>query len=382
MRNVMIIGAGRLGKGYFGEVFDAAGWHVTFVDSDARVIEELRVQQEVRVTVLTTDEILDRRLKDYDALLLSDSEEVGLALRQTDVVMLPLYPEDFPSAAVSLAPALAAVAHEQPGHQLTFICVTNKNHIIDVIEKTFVEALPDEQTREWFRSRVVVRDSIVRRATDAEAAWSTSLVSTAVAPLLIQGPLNHDISEVEWLDLRDNIEVLKDVKIFTINSAHAATAYAGAARGHQTIPQAAGDPVVADLARRVKASIDEAILLEYDVTQDELRDLEYLPKAKHEIADSIRRVAYDPIRKLGPHDRFVGASRICRAHGIDDDPIAEAMAYAMLYSEPTDAASMRLQDLRASVGDHRTLAEVTSLAEDHPLIAATLVHLRDIGRPG
>lgn len=32
MKNIVIIGAGKEGKAYLGEVYDGAGWHVTFLD--------------------------------------------------------------------------------------------------------------------------------------------------------------------------------------------------------------------------------------------------------------------------------------------------------------------------------------------------------------
>ena len=42
MKQVMIVGAGRLGKGFFGETFDNAGWKIAFLDKDPRVVEELK----------------------------------------------------------------------------------------------------------------------------------------------------------------------------------------------------------------------------------------------------------------------------------------------------------------------------------------------------
>ena len=42
MKNIVIIGAGKEGKAYLGEVYDGAGWHVTFLDKDNRVVESLK----------------------------------------------------------------------------------------------------------------------------------------------------------------------------------------------------------------------------------------------------------------------------------------------------------------------------------------------------
>ncbi|MGC3955401.1 MAG: hypothetical protein QM804_14335 [Propionicimonas sp.] len=382
MSKVVIVGAGRLGKGYFGEVFEAAGWGVTYLDKDPRVIDALRDGGEIRVTVLTTDSEIERRLTGFSSALVNDHAAVAEVLSGADVVMLPLYPQDFAEAAADLAPALAEVARNRPDHRMSFICATNKNHIIGQIQRGFVDALPDEPTRAWFMENVVVRDSIVRRSTDAATSWSTDLVTTAVAPLLIQGPLHHDVSGVPWMEVRDNIEVLKDVKVLTINGPHATTAYAGAALGYATIPAASADPGIAELVARVKSAIDTAVLMEYPVTREELHDLEYLPKSKRELEDAISRVAFDPIRKLGRHDRLVGAALLCRKHGVDDDAVVEAIAYALAYSDPEDAASQRLAALRHRVGPRAALAEVAGLPVDDPLVVAAADRFEQLASAG
>ena len=45
MKRVLIIGAGRLGKGFVGETFDNAGWDITFLDKDQRVIDEIAPEE-------------------------------------------------------------------------------------------------------------------------------------------------------------------------------------------------------------------------------------------------------------------------------------------------------------------------------------------------
>ncbi|MFP1528689.1 hypothetical protein ACLB1R_24805 [Escherichia coli] len=56
------------------------------------------------------------------------------------------------------------------------------------------------------------------------------------------------------------------------------------------------DPEVAALANAVHSSVTiKAVMTEYpQITREALTDLEYLPKAKNELPDSIHRVAYDP----------------------------------------------------------------------------------------
>lgn len=42
MSKVLIIGAGREGKGFLGETFSADGWDVSFLDKDPKVISNLQ----------------------------------------------------------------------------------------------------------------------------------------------------------------------------------------------------------------------------------------------------------------------------------------------------------------------------------------------------
>lgn len=103
MKNVLIVGAGRLGKGFVGETFFNAGWHITFLDKDPRVIDELNKTKTYDVTVHTTEEVFTHTISNFDAYLIDDQQSVIDSFLKTDLVMLPLYPVDFEDAAKALA---------------------------------------------------------------------------------------------------------------------------------------------------------------------------------------------------------------------------------------------------------------------------------------
>ena len=100
-----------------------------------------------------------------------------------------------------------------PDRKLTMISITNKNYLIPEITEDFRKYLSDS-AKEWFDSHVVVRDSIIRRSTDAESNTAIDVDTVAVNSLLIQGPVNNDFSDVEWMEVTDKIEMLKDIKVF------------------------------------------------------------------------------------------------------------------------------------------------------------------------
>ncbi|EEV40452.1 hypothetical protein ECBG_02721 [Enterococcus casseliflavus EC20] len=382
MKNVLIVGAGRLGKGFVGETFFNAGWKLTFLDRDPRVIQELKKRNYYDVKVHTTDDVYTTRVEGYEAVLTDENYSVMDSFLSTDLLMMTLYPQDFQASAEYLAKCFNKQYKAKPNSKKTLICLTNKNHIINEITSHFRKCLLDDDVRAWFDKNVVIRDSIVRRSTDAEDSYSTDLVTTAVASLIIQGPVYSDFSDVEWLDVRDNVEMLKDIKVFTINGPHAATAYYGYLKGYKDISSAQSDPEVSKLVKKVHDATLHAVLFEYPVTRDEIRELEYLPKAKNEMPDAIYRVAFDPIRKVGASDRFMGVITLCEKYGIDYGGIAKAIACAFAYDDPNDANALELQAEISSQGLSSTIAKYIGRHEGDQVVGEILKEYKKMEAQG
>ena len=76
MKRVLIIGAGRLGKGFVGETFDNAGWNITFLDKDPRVIDELNRHNKYTVQVFRTDDIIMHEVTNFRAFATDDNYSV------------------------------------------------------------------------------------------------------------------------------------------------------------------------------------------------------------------------------------------------------------------------------------------------------------------
>lgn len=368
MKRVLIIGAGRLGKGFVGETFDNAGWDITFLDKDQRVIDELNRENKYTVQVFRTDDIILHEITNFNAFLTDDNYSVMNDFLESSVIMCPLYPEDFAESAQYLGKCFEHQYHIDPNKKMSLICLTNKNHIIKDIEGWYRDAIPSAEARQWFDTHVAIRDSIVRRSTDAKTHYATQIDSTAVASLIIQTPLYNDISGVEWLEPREHLEMLKDIKVFTINGPHATTAWYGHLKGYKTIPDASADPQVSDLANAVHDVTITAVMTEYpQITCEALKDLEYLPKAKNELPDSIHRVAYDPIRKLAYQDRLMGVVQLCLKHDLDYTPLTKAIACGLAYYAEEDQASVKLQQKMQRMGLLTTAAEIIGLPKNHPV---------------
>ena len=141
------------------------------------------------------------------------------AIVYADLLFLSIYPQDFPEAIAYVKEIFKMRAKTNPNQKLSMLCLTNKNGMIPMIQDAFVKDM-NEELLSWFMHQVVIRDTIIRRSTDADDHRSLNIRSTAVLSLLIQPPLTIDIADIEWLELCDDIAMLKAVSYTHLKKAN------------------------------------------------------------------------------------------------------------------------------------------------------------------
>jgi mannitol-1-phosphate 5-dehydrogenase len=103
--------------------------------------------------------------------------------------------------------------------------------------------------------------------------------------------------------------------------------------------------------------------------------------------DTIERVARDPIRKLGPEDRLVGAARLCLSQGIFPRHIAAIVGAALCYDHPDDPSAARLQATIRREGLDETLKrfsglDATTAGPEGELARAIIATYQRLRQPG
>ena len=90
--------------------------------------------------------------------------------------------------------------------------------------------------------------------------------------------------------------------------------------------------------------------------------------------DPLERQVRDPIRKLGRHDRLVGAACLALEYGIRPDNLALGIAAALQYANPQDPSAVKLQALIESGGLEAVFTQVCEIEPEGEL--ARLVKAR------
>ncbi len=191
------------------------------------------------------------------------------------------------------------------------------------------------------------------------------------------GPIPH----VVGMEAVSPFEAYTARKLYIHNAAHALLGYLGYQRGHAYGYEALDDPWVASRLDLGLSESSRALIAEFDFEPVALREhIDYLLVrfANRALADPVDRLARDPLRKLSPGDRLVGAARLAERHGIRVDGLAWGIAAALAYVDPYDAHAVALQDRIGDEGIEETLRSVCAIDADEALGDLVLRRYREL----
>jgi hypothetical protein len=153
-------------------------------------------------------------------------------------------------------------------------------------------------------------------------------------------------------------------KLFTYSAGHATCAYLGYLKGYRYIHSAVRDPEIRRTVLEAMAEGQRGLAVAYGPAFAGGRAELHGILARFDNAaldDPIARVARDPLRKLNPQDRLVGAARLASRAGVTPTSLATAVAAALLYSDPADAESVTVRRELDSIGVHRALERFSGI---------------------
>jgi len=166
-------------------------------------------------------------------------------------------------------------------------------------------------------------------------------------------------------------------KLFVHNAGHAMLGYLGYRRGHSYGYEAMADTQVLSLVEEALDEAGRALVAQYqfDSAGMGMHVGDLLHRfANRALADPISRLARDPLRKLAPGDRLVGAARLAERHGITPRGLAWGIAGALTYDDPQDIHAQELHACLLQEGLGGILHEVCGISAGEPL--AHLVRAR------
>lgn len=159
-------------------------------------------------------------------------------------------------------------------------------------------------------------------------------------------------------------------KLFTVNTGHAATAYAGWIAGADTIAHALQEPAIRAAVDAALADTSRLLVAKFGFDPD--AHAAYAARAIERfqnpaLPDTCERIGRQPLRKLSRHERFVQPAAELLERGDRADGLIAAYGTALRFDAPGDEQAAELQRLLTELEPAAFVAQVSGIDGAHPL---------------
>ena len=381
-RTAVIFGAGNVGRGFLGQLFSESGYEVVFVDIDRPLIAALNARRGYTIRLVEDDTAEAITISPVRALHAQETGAVTRSLAGADLAATAVGVRALPQVAPLVAAGIARRATIDVQAPLNVIVCENLKDAAATFRREVCEHLP--ATRQaYLQAHVGFVDAVIGRMvpppTPELRAQDPSLISAEPYKEL---PVDRagfigSVPKIVGLESCDNFAAYTARKLYIHNCGHAMLGYLGYLRGHALGYQALEDAAIRPLFAKALIESTSGIVAAHGLDPAWLET--YVADLIHRFAnralgDTIFRLACDPIRKLGPADRLVGAARLAERAGVRLEALSWGIAAGYCFDDENDPLAVALQQRIAAEGFDVVLSDVSGIQAHEPL--AVLVRER------
>ncbi|MCL4483001.1 MAG: mannitol-1-phosphate 5-dehydrogenase [Bacteroidetes bacterium] len=352
---IVIFGAGKIGRSFIGQLFGCSGYQVVFVDVDQSVIDGLNQKGSYRVVIKgeKEEEIIVPNVQAISAL---EKDKVIKTVSTAGILAVSVGKNVLEKIIPVIASGLVQRNTNNPGIPLDIILAENMRSAADFVREHLKENLPPGFSLDTLVGLVETSiGKMVPIIPQAELEKDPLAVFAESYNTLIvdRKGFKSAIPEIKGLAPKNNIKAWVDRKAFIHNLGHATAAYYGYSLHPEAVYmyEVLDDSEVLLFTRAVMLQSAEILRAAYpdEFTASDLEahidDLisRFRNKA---LRDTIFRVGQDLVRKLGPDDRFMGAIRLAMQYGMSYDLILEAMSFGLSFRAKDETGNSSPLDTR------------------------------------
>lgn len=312
---VVIIGAGRTGRGFVAPIFFNNGCKITFLDNNCDLIKMLNDKKKYTVDYFDQREhavVIDR----YSALFVEDPKAIS-AIAEADIVTTSVFAQNLSQ----LGPLLVNGIEERNNYKnkLTIITVENSVNAPDMLK--------DYNMNADISAGVIFCTSVNSSELDITSEYGLQL------------PVNAEkISsqfDIDGMPLVENFDTLIRRKIYTYNFMSALISYLGSYKKHEFLDEAATDAEVLIYLNVLKVPHNLALSKYFHIpieSQTNFWEAAYRKFSNSKIKDPIVRNAQQALRKLGKNERLLFPMKLVDQMGDTVWPYIVLIALALHYA--------------------------------------------------
>lgn len=314
MSKVVVVGAGKTGRGFIGRLLTEAGKEIIFVDKNKELVDRLNQEGSFQVAFFG-----NRRepltVGNYKAYTWDNAD-----FEDAELIFVSVCGQNL----------------EAVGQELSKVLKADKQYYIITCENA---SRPSQTLKNAIKGKkVAVSESTVFCTTIESDGYN---INSENYPYLQCNAelLEGYVPPVSTVKAISNFSNFLTRKLFTYNAASCVIAYLGAMLGYTDYGAAANDPAILALLDKNYAATNRAMCAAFGYDAEDQREFAALSKTKfcdRTIVDTVARNAREPHRKLGGSERIIGAAKLLRQQGEDASVLELTAAAALMYCDSND----------------------------------------------
>lgn len=353
----IILGAGRIGRGFIAELMTLNHVDVTFFDVNKEFVDLMNQTTKYTIHILG-DESLNVHMANVKAFTFDDMACFAREWEQADFVFTACGGKNLVAVGEKIGQAFRLRTQQEAVRISNIVTCENWINPVEDLKKAILSQL-DKSQQELFEVTTGVSESVIMcTGTGApDPAKVTNPVDTWLQNMRYL-PINRDlikgtIPQWQYIEFVGEFGDLLTQKIYTNNTSVATLSYLGYLKGIKHVADAANDPEIEPILDQVYAEINEILVDGLGINRESQLKFSKTAKAKYTdraIVDLVTRIARDPIRKLGPEDRFIGPLTIALKTTVVPRAIALGAAAALYFDDKEDENAASLTQYRKEHG--------------------------------
>lgn len=383
-------GGGNIGRGFIGPVMDEAGLHITFIDNNQDLVATFNREGGYPIQEVSLEGSKEQYIEGVEAVSSLDEQATIDSIVKADIITTAVGAAVLPLIAPTLAKGLVERLKRRPSDEMHVMVVACENveKNTETLRDHVVAALPDDESRAQVLAMVSFPNCAVDRIvpnTSSDIDHPLAVITEDYYQLAVdRGAIKSDIPDIPGIQLVDNLDAVLAQKLFTLNGAHAAAAYWGYLKGHETIADAMTDVHIQALVGGLMKEVGSVVVGHYPSISGEQQQA-FADKTLRRfmnpyLRDEPRRVGRDPKRKLGARDRLLRPAVLAIEDGQTPANINMAIIGGFRFDSPDDPQAVAVHHEIEQVGLDAAVVAITGLQRTHPLVQQTVAgyHLAEL----
>lgn len=347
-KELVLIGAGKLGRGYLADLFGAAGYHLIFLEYSKELVDAMNAQGYYTLFRSNAQGDYDKIIfRDYEAYCTQTEYETCVnRLSHANFACMATYADGFRDIGYLLGDAAKKRMAEGNAETLDLFIAANWISPDQTVRDYMLERAENDTQKQFMQQKIGLIQTLPYRggypptaemlAEDPIAVAATDYPELPVDQEAFRGPVPEGVPFL----MLDRMTERLNCKLWTANVRGAMSASFAKKKGYELVNEANGDAQVQQWAALGHREAIFGALKHFGFTEEELHRgmrKEDPQAAKRTTSDTLNRQLNHLKRKLGRNDRLVGPALACLEGGRIPFFLSRAIAYAFDFDNPDDS---------------------------------------------